>query len=106
MANYNVTPEVNKIIEEYAERVGKTPEEGLNSLILTADSRKKSLRKYAAENPRPKAKKKAPKAKKAVKGTTLAKKTKKAPKAKKQDFSAAEEAMEAAKAKAAAKASA
>jgi hypothetical protein len=108
MANYEVTPEANKIIKEYAERVGKAPQEALVSLIVTAHSRKESLRKYAEANPRP-AKVKTPKEKKAkvakAKGS-LAKKVKaakKAPKAKKQDFSAAEEAMEKAQAKADAK---
>lgn len=84
MANYTVNPEANKIIKEYAERVGVDPETALNNLIITADSRKKALKKYAESHPRPKAEKKAkaPKAaKKAPKGTSLAKK-KAAPKAK------------------------
>ena len=77
MATYNVQPETNKIIKEYAERVGLDAETALDKLIQTADSRKKALLKYAAKNP-PKAKKK----EKAPKGTSLAKK-KAAPKAKK-----------------------
>lgn len=84
MANYEVSAEVNKIIKEYAERVGKEPEAALDALIQTAASRKESLRKYAEAHPLPARKaKKAPKAKatKAPKGTSLAKK-KAAPKAK------------------------
>ena len=82
MATYNVQPETNTIIKEYAESIGVKPEEALDRLIQTADSRKKALRKYQAKNA-PAAK--APKAKKAPKaspkGTSLAKK-KAAPKAK------------------------
>ena len=77
MATYNVQPETNKIIKEYAERIGKEPEEALDRLIQTAASRKASLQKYQQKE------KAAPKAKKgkAAKGTSLAKK-KAAPKAK------------------------
>ena len=83
MATYNVQPETNKIIKEYAERVGKEPEAALDALIQTAASRKKSLQKYAAENPRPapRPRPRRPRRPKAPKGTSLAKK--KAPKAKK-----------------------
>ncbi len=78
MATYTVKPETNAIIKEYAEQVGVKAEEALDKLILTANSRRQALAKYAKKNP-PKAK--APKAKAAPKGTSLAKK--KAPKAKK-----------------------
>ena len=80
MANYEVSPETNKIIKEYAERIGCKPEEGVERLVKTAASRKASLIKYAAENPRPKAEKKTKAKKVAPKGTSLAKK-KAAPKA-------------------------
>ncbi len=70
MATYTVKPETNAIIKEYAEQVGVKAEEALDKLILTANSRRQALAKYAKKNP-PKAK--APKAK-APKGTSLAKK--------------------------------
>ena len=75
MATYNVSPEVNTIVKQYAEEVGVKAEEGLEKLILTAHSRRQALKKYA-EKDGPRAAKKA-----APKGTSLAKK--KAPKAKK-----------------------
>ena len=78
MATYNVKPETNTIIKEYAEAVGLKAEEALDKLIQTADSRRKALKKYAKkQSGAPKAAKKA----KAPKGTSLAKK-KAAPKAK------------------------
>ncbi len=85
MATYNVQPETNSIIKEYAEQIGVTAEEALDKLIQTANSRRQALAKYAKKNP-PKAK--APKAKKAAKAKgPLARKAKapakkaKAPKA-------------------------
>lgn len=82
MANYNVQPETNKIIKEYAESIGIDAEAALDRLIQTADSRRRALKKYAKANPRTAAAKE-PKAKKAPKGTSLAKKKAAAPKAKK-----------------------
>lgn len=73
MATYNVTPETNKIIKEYAEQISVPAEEALNKLILTADSRRKALARYAkspGSAPRQKAKpapKAEPKAKPAPK---------------------------------------
>lgn len=91
MATYNVSPEVNAIIKEYAASIDVKPEEALDKLILTADARRKALKKYAKKTAGEK-KVKAKVKKSIVKGTSLAKKTKAAkPKAKKLDFSAAEE---------------
>ena len=76
MASFNVNPEVAKIIKEYAQQIGVEVEEALNRLVMTADSRRKALAKYAGTGVKkaPKAEK-APKAKKAApKGTSLAKK--------------------------------
>ena len=77
MATYNVQPETNKIIKEYAEQIGVEAEAALDRLIQTAASRRAALKKYQTTKA-PKAEKKA----KAPKGTSLAKKTAK-PKAKK-----------------------
>ena len=76
MATYNVSPDVNSIIKEYADSIGVKPEEALNKLILTADSRRKALKKYAKTQKVPKAPKatKGKEKKAAPKGTSLAKK--------------------------------
>ena len=78
MATYNVSPDVNSIIKEYADSIGVKPEEALNKLILTADSRRKALKKYAktqtVEKKAPKATKGKKEKKAAPKGTSLAKK--------------------------------
>ena len=74
MATYNVSPDVNSIIKEYADSIGVKPEEALNKLILTADSRRKALKKYAKTQKVPKATKGKKEKKAAPKGTSLAKK--------------------------------
>lgn len=82
MATYDVSPELNKIIKEYAERLGISTDEAHARLIKTAHSRKASLTKYANKNRKaaPKAKK-APKAK--AKGALARKQATAKPKAKK-----------------------
>jgi hypothetical protein len=47
MATYNVQPETNTIIKEYATSIGVDAETALDRLIQTAASRRAALKKYA-----------------------------------------------------------